>query len=69
MGSSSIKLYPSHATAGQYVADTKTAGSCTLMLQAALPCLVFARPEGHDDAARWVGAGGGSCRMRGLSLH
>ena len=29
---------------GEFEADTRTAGSCTLMLQAALPCLLLATP-------------------------
>ncbi len=29
---------------GSYEADAQTAGSCTLMVQQALPCLLFARP-------------------------
>ncbi|KAG2424630.1 hypothetical protein HXX76_014355 [Chlamydomonas incerta] len=44
VGSSRIVLTPGAPTAGSYVADTKTAGSCTLMVQAAMPVCVFARP-------------------------
>jgi len=40
--SSCITLVPQHLTAGHYLADTGTAGSCTLMVQQALPCCVFA---------------------------
>ncbi|CAG9466632.1 unnamed protein product [Pedinophyceae sp. YPF-701] len=37
--------------AGAYTADTGTAGSCTLLAQAALPCAVFASPAvGAPDA-------------------
>lgn len=32
-------------TAGEYTADTKTAGSCTLLVQVALPCMLFGAKE------------------------
>ncbi|GAX77906.1 hypothetical protein CEUSTIGMA_g5348.t1 [Chlamydomonas eustigma] len=43
VGSNRIELRPGKfLAAGDYVADTLTAGSCTLMVQQALPCLLFA---------------------------
>lgn len=41
-GSSSITLHTQQLTAGHYTADTKTAGSCCLLIQTALPCLLYA---------------------------
>lgn len=40
--STSIRLSPGRLVCGAYEGDTKTAGSSTLMVQAALPCLLFA---------------------------
>jgi RNA 3'-terminal phosphate cyclase (ATP) len=42
---------------GAYKADTGTAGSCTLLVQQALPLLLFAAADGDGGAA---GGGGGS---------
>ncbi|GIL60531.1 hypothetical protein Vafri_15083 [Volvox africanus] len=45
VGSSRIVLRPQQSPrTGKYSADTRTAGSCTLMLQAAMPVCVFAGP-------------------------
>ncbi|PNW88984.1 hypothetical protein CHLRE_01g053288v5 [Chlamydomonas reinhardtii] len=44
VGSSHVVLRPGAPRCGRYVADTKTAGSCTLMVQAAMPVCVFAQP-------------------------
>jgi len=41
-GSTEISLHPGTVQSGEYLADTKTAGSVTLLLQATLPCLLFA---------------------------
>lgn len=44
VGSTQIDFRPRGPCAcGSYEADTQTAGSCTLMVQVALPCLLFAR--------------------------
>ena len=45
VGSTSVALKPGTLRTGAYSADTKTAGSCTIMLQAALPCLLYAEPS------------------------
>jgi RNA 3'-terminal phosphate cyclase (ATP) len=37
-----VSLAPGRLLCGQYLADTGTAGSCTLMVQQALPCMLFA---------------------------
>uniref|UniRef100_A0A1E1XGJ8 RNA 3'-terminal phosphate cyclase n=1 Tax=Amblyomma aureolatum TaxID=187763 RepID=A0A1E1XGJ8_9ACAR len=42
IGSTEITLYPGPIRGGEYTADTGTAGSVVLLLQAALPCLLFA---------------------------
>lgn len=42
IGSTEIKFWPNIVTGGHFTADTKTAGSITLLLQVALPCLLFA---------------------------
>lgn len=41
LGSTEIKFWPNKITGGQYTADTRTAGSVTLLLQVALPCILF----------------------------
>ena len=42
--STAVALRPGRLAAGAHVADTGTAGSCMLLAQAALPCLLFAAP-------------------------
>uniref|UniRef100_A0A131Z513 RNA 3'-terminal phosphate cyclase n=1 Tax=Rhipicephalus appendiculatus TaxID=34631 RepID=A0A131Z513_RHIAP len=42
IGSTEIELYPGSIRGGHFSADTGTAGSVVLLLQAALPCLLFA---------------------------
>ncbi|KAG1671914.1 hypothetical protein FOA52_003481 [Chlamydomonas sp. UWO 241] len=51
VGSRTISLAPSSLCAGEYEADTGTAGSCTLMVQQSLPCLMFARGRRGDSSA------------------
>lgn len=41
VGSTEITFYPGKIQAGRYTADTKTAGSICLLMQAAFPCLIF----------------------------
>ncbi|PNH10368.1 RNA 3'-terminal phosphate cyclase, partial [Tetrabaena socialis] len=50
-GSCSIVLHPGTARCGSYTADTHTAGSCTLMLQASMPVCVFAGEAAGPDSA------------------
>lgn len=45
VGSTSVELQPGRLRCASVVADTQTAGSCVLLAQAALPCLLFAEPE------------------------
>ncbi|KAL3157661.1 hypothetical protein ABBQ32_012103 [Trebouxia sp. C0010 RCD-2024] len=42
IGSQEISLTPHHLSCGHHIGDTKTAGSCMLLAQAALPCLFMA---------------------------
>ncbi|XP_039759242.1 RNA 3'-terminal phosphate cyclase [Pararge aegeria] len=42
IGSTEIEFIPGRIRGGHYVADTKTAGSISLLLQVALPCALFA---------------------------
>ncbi|XP_045777376.1 RNA 3'-terminal phosphate cyclase [Maniola jurtina] len=42
IGSTEIEFIPGKIKGGHYVADTKTAGSISLLLQVALPCALFA---------------------------
>ncbi|KZS05841.1 RNA 3'-terminal phosphate cyclase-like protein [Daphnia magna] len=42
IGSTEITLRPSQISGGEFSVDTKTAGSITLIVQAILPCLLFA---------------------------
>lgn len=58
VGSNSIRFHPSKVLAGCYVADTRTAGSISLLLQVALPCLIFAPAE-----CSMVLKGGTNCEM------
>ncbi|XP_041363053.1 RNA 3'-terminal phosphate cyclase-like isoform X2 [Gigantopelta aegis] len=41
VGSTEITFTPGDIQAGSFVADTKTAGSVCLLMQAAMPCLLF----------------------------
>ncbi|CAI9736737.1 3' [Octopus vulgaris] len=41
IGSTEITFYPATVKAGRYEADTQTAGSVCLLMQAAVPCMVF----------------------------
>eukprot|EP00112_Aurelia_sp_Birch-Aquarium-sp1_P011250 Seg2366.4 transcript_id=Seg2366.4/GoldUCD/mRNA.D3Y31 product="RNA 3'-terminal phosphate cyclase" protein_id=Seg2366.4/GoldUCD/D3Y31 len=43
-GSTTITFHPGELKGGRYIADTQTAGSVCLLIQVALPCLMFA-PE------------------------
>jgi RNA 3'-terminal phosphate cyclase (ATP) len=45
ISSSEISFYPNQLRSGRFTADTKTAGSVCLLLQIAVPCLVFAKDE------------------------
>ncbi|BDA44769.1 RNA 3'-terminal phosphate cyclase [Coccomyxa sp. Obi] len=47
--SSHIVLQPGALRCGSYGANTGTAGSCALLAQAALPCLLYASPTGGRD--------------------
>lgn len=42
LGTTEIQFQPNTIKGGQYLGDTKTAGSVCLMMQTALPCLIFA---------------------------
>lgn len=42
VGSTEISFHPGPIRSGDYTADTKTAGSICLLMQAALPCLLYA---------------------------
>ncbi|KAG2496516.1 hypothetical protein HYH03_005340 [Edaphochlamys debaryana] len=64
VGSCSITLRPGPGSprCGRYSADTRTAGSCTLMVQAAMPVCVFAEPPPPaDNANAVVGPSGRPC--------
>ncbi|KAK9811681.1 hypothetical protein WJX72_008299 [[Myrmecia] bisecta] len=50
IGSSSVTLVPGILQAGEHMGDTGTAGSCTLLAQASLPCLLMAGPTGSAPA-------------------
>ncbi|BFZ16850.1 hypothetical protein BsWGS_19889 [Bradybaena similaris] len=45
VGSCEITLDPGPIMSGEFVADTKTAGSICLLMQAALPCLLFSSAD------------------------
>jgi RNA 3'-terminal phosphate cyclase (ATP) len=42
IGTKKIQFIPKTIKGGNYIGDTKTAGSVCLMMQTALPCLLFA---------------------------
>lgn len=50
VGSTSITFRPQErlTTGRTFVADTQTAGSCTLLAQIAVPCCLFALPPAVD---------------------
>jgi RNA 3'-terminal phosphate cyclase (ATP) len=56
--SSAITFHLGDVVAGRFVADTKTAGSTSLLLQIALPCLMYAPAE-----SSMVFKGGTNCEM------
>ncbi|CAB4013501.1 RNA 3 -terminal phosphate cyclase, partial [Paramuricea clavata] len=58
VGSSSITFHPGSVLASNFVADTQTAGSTSLLLQVALPCLLYAPAE-----SSMVLKGGTNCEM------
>jgi RNA 3'-terminal phosphate cyclase (ATP) len=43
--SKTVIFIPQKLTAGRYVCDTKTAGSVCLMIQSALPCMIFSNNQ------------------------
>lgn len=61
MGSSCITLTPGRLVCSHHLADTRTAGSCMLMAQSALPALLFAADgaaaDGHGSAEPPAAAG------------
>ncbi|KIO25149.1 hypothetical protein M407DRAFT_76021 [Tulasnella calospora MUT 4182] len=48
-GSSEVEFQPGTLVTGSFSADTKTAGSTTLLLQVSLPCLLFATRPNSDS--------------------
>ncbi|KAL4431941.1 hypothetical protein ABPG77_000208 [Micractinium sp. CCAP 211/92] len=64
VGSTCISLATSSLVCGTHVADTRTAGSCMLLAQSALPCLLFATPAagraGEGERAGAAAATGGT---------
>lgn len=75
--SSHITLAPSRLLCGHFLADTGTAGSCTLMVQQALPCMLFAAAPAPDaprvsnggDLSPSGDAGSGSGKGRGGAVR
>jgi len=59
IGSSSVSFSPGTLKHGRYEADTKTAGSICLLIQIALPCLLFS----PSPASVVVLRGGTNCDM------
>ncbi|KAK8397539.1 hypothetical protein O3P69_004357 [Scylla paramamosain] len=47
IGSCEITFYPGTIAGGGYLADTQTAGSVTLLIQAVLPCTLFANSPSY----------------------
>jgi RNA 3'-terminal phosphate cyclase (ATP) len=58
VGSTDVTLHPGSIRCGGYEADTKTAGSCTLLAQVALPVALFATPRPPGDGAAAAAAAG-----------
>lgn len=54
IGSTEIELWPSKIRGGNYTSFVKTAGSISLLLQVALPCMLFA------DSDTYLTLGGGT---------
>jgi RNA 3'-terminal phosphate cyclase (ATP) len=60
VGSSDVTLTPRRLVAGAHAADTGTAGSCALLAQSALPCLLFAAPDARGLRASTLQLHGGT---------
>ena len=60
VGSQCITLRPGPLRSGSHVGDTGTAGSCMLLAQAALPCLLFAAPGADGSTASQLELRGGT---------
>ncbi|XP_061680104.1 RNA 3'-terminal phosphate cyclase isoform X2 [Syngnathoides biaculeatus] len=58
VGSTDVSLTPGKIRAGNYTADTRTAGSVCLLLQVALPCALYA-----DDISNLILRGGTNAEM------
>ncbi len=63
VGSTSFALRPGRVTTSRHVADTGTAGSCTLICQAVLPVLLLAAPSEERPASELVCRGGTDAEM------
>eukprot|EP00210_Caulerpa_lentillifera_P002968 g2834.t1 len=60
IGSTIINLNPGVFKVGQFYGDCKTAGSCTLLVQSILPCLLFATPNDDGNEVSTVELRGGT---------
>ncbi|PRW59938.1 RNA 3 -terminal phosphate cyclase [Chlorella sorokiniana] len=73
VGSLCITLSPGPLVCSHHTADTKTAGSCTLLAQSALPCLLFAatgQPAAAGDASSAAaGAAGAAGEAEAAALQ
>lgn len=49
INSTEVEFYPGDITSGRYTVDTRTAASVALVLQAALPVLIFGRSKSELD--------------------
>lgn len=60
IGSTIVNLKPGFLTVGEFTGDCKTAGSCTLLVQSILPCLLFAKPDENGNQVSTVELRGGT---------
>ncbi len=63
VGSTFVTLSPGRVTAARLLADTGTAGSCTLICQAVLPVLLLAAPSEERPVSELVCRGGTDAEM------
>lgn len=60
IGATEVTLIPGHLEATEATGDTGTAGSCMLLAQSALPCLLFAPPKPGGVATSLLHLKGGT---------
>lgn len=68
MSSTRIRLRPGKLVAGSFMGDTGTAGSCALLAQSAVPCLLYAQPPAAGAEGAAGAAAEGAAASGGAAL-